>query len=163
MITCEYDGCGKFHEWFKCGDPIPFKRCAQCKSVYYCSKECQLADWRLHKLCCITTRTACDYMSVIKDIVNQHTANPIHANRDPESKYATFEMIPDHQLPLNQIFTPVPLDDVVKRSLMSPIAETHAIALFKKAIVGVSLKIEELGLKSARVLNIRGLFIILAR
>ncbi|OMJ22464.1 Histone-lysine N-methyltransferase ASHR1 [Smittium culicis] len=28
------------------------KRCSTCKSVYYCSRECQLADWPLHKLEC---------------------------------------------------------------------------------------------------------------
>lgn len=152
MITCENSGCAKFHEWFKCGDPIPFKRCAKCKSVYYCSKECQLFDWRLHKLCCIKGKSECDYAAVIRDAVSR----PM-----PNNPVVMFEMIPDHSLQLGQIFKPVPFDEVVRRSLASQVAETHVIAMFKRAVVGVSLKIEELGLKSGHVLNIRGLFIVL--
>ena len=29
-----------------------FKRCKQCKSVWYCSVECQRAQWQEHKLLC---------------------------------------------------------------------------------------------------------------
>ncbi len=28
------------------------KSCGRCKAVYYCSKECQLADWKEHRLRC---------------------------------------------------------------------------------------------------------------
>ena len=27
-------------------------RCSHCRKVYYCSKECQLKDWKAHKLSC---------------------------------------------------------------------------------------------------------------
>ena len=27
-------------------------RCSRCRKVYYCSKECQLKDWKAHKLSC---------------------------------------------------------------------------------------------------------------
>mmetsp|Transcript_14133 Transcript_14133/g.20879 ORF Transcript_14133/g.20879 Transcript_14133/m.20879 type:complete len:581 (-) Transcript_14133:644-2386(-) len=30
-----------------------FKACARCRTVAYCSKSCQAADWKLHKLGCI--------------------------------------------------------------------------------------------------------------
>jgi hypothetical protein len=28
------------------------KRCAKCKSVFYCSRDCQVKDWSAHKLAC---------------------------------------------------------------------------------------------------------------
>jgi hypothetical protein len=31
-----------------------FKKCGNCKSVYYCSRECQRADWAKHKESCAT-------------------------------------------------------------------------------------------------------------
>ena len=29
-----------------------FKRCSKCRSVWYCSKECQVGDWPEHKVSC---------------------------------------------------------------------------------------------------------------
>ena len=37
---------------FRVGGPAQFKRCKQCKSVLYCSMECQKAQWQEHKLLC---------------------------------------------------------------------------------------------------------------
>ena len=37
---------------FRVGGPEQFKRCKQCKSVLYCSMECQKAQWQEHKLLC---------------------------------------------------------------------------------------------------------------
>lgn len=153
MVTCEYSGCAKFHEWFKCNDPIPFKRCAKCKSVYYCSKECQVADWQLHKLCCIPGVIGCDYSATIKDVLSR----PV-----PENKCVMFEMIPDHALKIGDLFHAVPFDSVMKKAIASKLNETNTIIMFKRAIIGVSVKIEELGLKTGHVLNIRGLFILIS-
>jgi len=33
-------------------------RCEKCKQVYYCSKECQVGDWKLHKPACKKHRKA---------------------------------------------------------------------------------------------------------
>lgn len=34
----------------KCGkSDIKLKLCAKCKDLYYCSRECQVADWKVHR------------------------------------------------------------------------------------------------------------------
>ena len=40
----ECAGCGKKRE--------EMKKCSRCKEVKYCAKECQVQDWRMHKLVC---------------------------------------------------------------------------------------------------------------
>jgi zinc finger MYND domain-containing protein 10 len=44
-------------EGFKCKkcEKQAFKRCSKCKSVWYCSRECQVADWPVHKEACNKT------------------------------------------------------------------------------------------------------------
>ena len=36
------DGCGK----------LATQRCSRCKNVWYCSRECQLKQWKGHKALC---------------------------------------------------------------------------------------------------------------
>jgi hypothetical protein len=38
--------CGKW------SPAVEFKKCSRCEEVYYCSKECQTADWCKHKTTC---------------------------------------------------------------------------------------------------------------
>ena len=35
-----------------CGDQVETKKCSICRKAYYCSKECQKADWPNHKEVC---------------------------------------------------------------------------------------------------------------
>ncbi|KIM37013.1 hypothetical protein M413DRAFT_448743 [Hebeloma cylindrosporum] len=45
---------------YKCGNPecyvraieVPLKACAKCKTIRYCSRECQAAHWKRHKVWC---------------------------------------------------------------------------------------------------------------
>ena len=49
----ECAGCGK-----KCE-----KQCSRCKEIMYCSRDCQVADWRIHKLaCCPYSMPTCKKM-----------------------------------------------------------------------------------------------------
>lgn len=41
-------GCSTCHK----GDPLNLKLCSRCKMTYYCSVQCQRADWQQHKLLC---------------------------------------------------------------------------------------------------------------
>ncbi|KAF8181242.1 hypothetical protein K438DRAFT_1841412 [Mycena galopus ATCC 62051] len=49
--ACDYEECGRIQR------KTDFKRCAGCKRLYYCSKECQIKDWRAqHRRTCKHTR-----------------------------------------------------------------------------------------------------------
>lgn len=44
----------RFCQWCNLGDENIMKRCSGCKIVHYCSKECQLKDWKNgHKELCL--------------------------------------------------------------------------------------------------------------
>jgi hypothetical protein len=40
-------------------DAIGLNQCSRCRSVSYCSKECQRADWKLHKTVCTESSNTC--------------------------------------------------------------------------------------------------------
>ena len=44
LKTCSRRGCTKREMQI-----AQFKRCAVCHAVFYCSRECQKADWKSHK------------------------------------------------------------------------------------------------------------------
>jgi len=47
LVKCGNPNCGKLEN-----KKHEFKKCARCKSISYCSKECQVADWKTHKKIC---------------------------------------------------------------------------------------------------------------
>jgi tetratricopeptide (TPR) repeat protein len=47
---------------------IDTKRCSRCQSAYYCSRQCQVAHWKLHKICCISVS------STSKSLSSRHAA-----------------------------------------------------------------------------------------
>jgi len=53
--SCALASCGALEAHVK-----HFSRCAACKTVVYCSKTCQLADWPAHKKACKAARNAAD-------------------------------------------------------------------------------------------------------
>ena len=57
----------------KCGnsnafDNVKLLACSRCKSAYYCSRECQLADWKQHKSRCVAGK-------IIPSKASQQTLN----------------------------------------------------------------------------------------
>lgn len=43
--------CAKCHKT-QADVPLPLKRCAKCQNQWYCSRDCQKADWKAHKPFC---------------------------------------------------------------------------------------------------------------
>lgn len=44
------------HSCVKCNrSNVPMSRCTRCKNVFYCGRDCQKADWKVHKLNCSKT------------------------------------------------------------------------------------------------------------
>ena len=50
-LSCAYVGCCRLKQ--RVEEEVPQKRCSVCKTVYYCSAECQKKDWmKWHKPAC---------------------------------------------------------------------------------------------------------------
>ncbi|KAK3638447.1 hypothetical protein LTR56_013087 [Elasticomyces elasticus] len=65
------------------GPDISLSRCVQCKSVWYCGKECQRQDWKLHKIACKTLAVSdCEEGKLVVVNVPDEMLRPYH--RYPE-------------------------------------------------------------------------------
>jgi ankyrin repeat protein len=53
VVCCDNCGCWNNQEFADGRKLNTFQRCSRCKKVYYCSKACQKARWKVHKKSCI--------------------------------------------------------------------------------------------------------------
>ncbi|GAX23897.1 hypothetical protein FisN_20Hh103 [Fistulifera solaris] len=58
-ITCDAEHCGQQH---------PAQRCSNCKTVYYCSRDCQKAAWKRHKVVCHSVEKMKRLTAVVDDL-----------------------------------------------------------------------------------------------
>lgn len=73
MSSLECSSCRKTESQL----PNPLKRCAKCKSQWYCSRDCQKADWKTHKKVCGKTRPEPPRsMITTADLSTGHTVDP---------------------------------------------------------------------------------------
>ena len=56
------------HKFHKRGLPSEFKRCSKCKEATYCGRECQVADWKMHKTRCKVVRGKKPTMQDLDDL-----------------------------------------------------------------------------------------------
>lgn len=68
---------------------IKYKICSSCRSVYYCSKECQIKDWKEHKNEC--NHSTKDALSMVKKVMAS-----IHRNKDIENIFRIYCIIAHH-------------------------------------------------------------------
>ena len=52
--------------------------CARCKGAKYCSRECQKADWKLHKPICVESNRQLDRKSARSYLANALTSGAVH-------------------------------------------------------------------------------------
>jgi hypothetical protein len=81
LRTCSYSNCMKMG--------VRFQKCSLCRVSHYCSRECQLADWRAH-------RPQCRIMRCIKRV---HGG----LRRTEEVQYARFTASFESQIALSQL------------------------------------------------------------
>ncbi|KAI8361869.1 hypothetical protein B0O80DRAFT_88355 [Mortierella sp. GBAus27b] len=67
---CSLSSCGKTAA--EAG--VALKRCAKCKTVLYCSRDCQKTDWKTHKATCATHANA----AVSATATSIHVDKPFH-------------------------------------------------------------------------------------
>ena len=58
----------------QCGQPAQ-KRCSQCKLEWYCSRQCQLKNWKNHKTLC--------------NIISNANANTSHKSQQPQQQISS--------------------------------------------------------------------------
>lgn len=58
---------------------IKMSNCSACKAVTYCSKECQINDWKFHKTRCFKAGGTCiqDYKTAVKIVLENKHFDPI--------------------------------------------------------------------------------------
>lgn len=54
----------------------PMYRCVNCKMMYYCSRECQRADWDRHRIDCAATSEPLEKERVVTDIHQTRMMSP---------------------------------------------------------------------------------------
>ncbi|EUC55442.1 MYND finger protein [Rhizoctonia solani AG-3 Rhs1AP] len=76
------DTCAQCHKRLVQSD---LKRCSKCKKATYCSKECQIAHWKTHKLSC--SKPSAQIVAI--EVINEY-------ERGNGGSFRTVEISPNH-------------------------------------------------------------------
>ena len=120
--TCANLDCSKLE-----GGVGLFKTCSRCRTVYYCSIECQRIDWKHHKLGCVPVSPSKPHqggidiasitnsLSQLKHVRKSEESNQTLSSDDVEKTDTAFESLLDQLKDVRQKSSSLP--DEERRSL----------------------------------------------
>ncbi|KAF8149434.1 hypothetical protein B0H34DRAFT_733732 [Crassisporium funariophilum] len=107
------------------------KRCARCKAIYYCSKECQIANWKVHKSRCLSSSSDGSGSGASTTVIPRHPA-AASDGRTP-GVWGIRILSNDSSLPLLEKFVPEEITDpshpIFKSGELCPATPLYGVPL----------------------------------